>query len=361
MKTIRLSKTGKAKQYIISFAVIIATAVICSLLSAFIEYRVVALLLLVVVSLIAMFFDILPVLLSAFLSALVWNFFFIPPKFTFTIGSTEDALMFIMYFFIAMVNAVLTHKIRTMEKEASRRQEKENTLRLYNTLLNSLSHELRTPISTIIGAADNLQENSVKLSEKHKAELVSEISKASLRLNRQVENLLNMSRLESGVIKPKKDWSDVNELVYDAVHNLQENSKVAQQISINIDPEIPLFKIDKVMIGQIVNNLLYNAILYTPENSIIEITAACHIDVLQIIVEDNGKGFPPEEIEKVFEKFYRLTHSKVGGTGLGLSIVRGFAEAHDGSVRLENKKEGGAKFTIEIPAETSYIKNLKNE
>lgn len=163
---------------------ILIIAAISFALSNFIEYKVVAFLLFVTVSLIAMFFDIGPVLLAAFLSAMVWNYFFIPPRFTFAIQSAENVILFSMYFVIAMVNAVLTYKIREIEKKANKKIEKENTLKLYNNLLNSLSHELRTPISTIIGATDTLQEDKNKLSEENKIELVSEISKASLRLNR---------------------------------------------------------------------------------------------------------------------------------------------------------------------------------
>src|SRR5207249_1976604 len=140
--------------------------------------------------------------------------FFIPPRYTFQIGSTEDVLMLLMYFFIALINAVLTNKIRQIEKEAHQKEEKEHTIRLYNTLINSLSHELRTPIATILGASDSLLQNNSRLTEKNRKQLIKEIATASLRLNLQVENLLNMSRLESGFIKPKWDWCDINELVY---------------------------------------------------------------------------------------------------------------------------------------------------
>ena len=169
-----------------------------------------------------------------------------------------------------------------------------------------------------------------------------------------------MSRLESGFLEPKKDWVDINELIYDAVRRVEEK-KIKQEISININPDIPLFKLDKGMIEQVIYNLLNNAVTYTPEKSIIEIMAACHIDVLEIVIEDNGNGFPENEIKKVFDKFYRLKNSKAGGTGLGLSIVKGFVEAHNGLISLENVKTGGARFTIQIPAETSYLENLKNE
>lgn len=331
-------------------------AVCCYLLSGIIGYRVVAMILLVAVSLNAMFFDIRPVMLAAVLSALLWNFFFIPPKFTLAIKSAEDGLMFMMYFIVALVNAVLTTKIRKMEKIAQQKQERENTLKLYNTLLNSLSHELKTPISTIIGATDNLQSMADKLSEVNKFELISEISKASLQLDRQVGNLLNMSRLESGFIKPKNDWFDVNELIYDVLKDLKEQSQ-NKPIHVSIKENLPLFKLDYGLVWQVLHNLIHNAITYIPKYAVITVKANCKEDKLQLIVEDTGHGFPEEEKGRVFEKFYRLKNSQTGGTGLGLSIVRGFVEAMNGSITLENLPEGGAFFRIEIPCELSYIQH----
>ena len=307
-----------------------------------------------------MFFDILPVLVSAFISALIWDFFFIPPHFTLQVASTEDYILLLMYFLIAMVNAVLTYKIRQIEKIAMQREEKANTVKLYNTILNSLSHELRTPIAAIIGATDNLQNHNAKLTDRNRSELIREIAKASFRLNQQVENLLNMSRLESGFIQPKKDWCDIIEVIYDAVKRMEENG-VTQKINININPAIPLFKIDKGMLEQVIYNLVNNAALYSNANSAINIIAICHADILEIIIEDNGKGFPKAEISNVFDKFYRLKHTKTGGTGLGLSIVKGFTEAMGGSIILENIPTGGARFIINIAAETSYQKNIKND
>jgi two-component system sensor histidine kinase KdpD len=139
--------------------------------------------LLLVVSLNAILFDIFPVMLSALLSALIWNFFFIPPTMNFHIGTPEDGLMFLMYFVIASINAVLTYKIREVERKKRDDEEKAKALKLYNTLLNSLSHELRTPISTIIGAIDTVKDNQTKLSDSNRNELYSEIEIAGFRLN----------------------------------------------------------------------------------------------------------------------------------------------------------------------------------
>lgn len=350
-----INRISKGRQFVFSILLICTVSVFCYALSAYIGYKVVAFILLVSVSLLAMTLDILPVLTAAVLSALIWDFFFIPPHFTFHVGSQEDVILLLMYFVIALVNAVLTYKIRQIEKIARQKEEKANTVKLYNTLLNSLSHELRTPISTIIAATDNLQTSNSKLTADQKNELISEISKASFRLDQQVENLLNMSRLEAGFIQPKKDWCDISEIIYDAVKRVEEN-KISQQIHISINPSIPLFKLDKGMLEQIIYNLLNNAATYTKPDCCVEISALNYADVLQIIVEDNGPGFPKEEIKKVFDKFYRLKNSGAGGTGLGLSIVKGFVEAQGGSVTLENVDTGGARFTIDIKAETSYLK-----
>ena len=373
MATVIANNKNKSKQYFLSILTVILAATIGYLISDLIGYRVVALLLLVTVSILAIFFDIIPVLLAAILSALIWDFFFIPPRYTFSIGNTEDALMLLMYFIIALVNAVLTDRIKKIQKEVQKKEEKENTIKLYNTLLNSLSHELRTPISTIIGASDNLLSNADRLSKENHNELIHEISTASMRLNQQVENLLNMSRLESGVIRLNKDWCDIGELVYSTAGKMN-GSLNNHTLKISVADDLPLFRLDFGLIERVIYNILSNAVQYTPEGSTILIDAHSSDYIttdkigLEIIasklilaISDNGKGFPENEIEKVFDKFYRLENSKAGGTGLGLSIAKGFVEAHNGTIKVQNWKSGGAEFIIEIPTQTSYIKALKNE
>lgn len=320
-----------------------------------IGYRVVAFMLLVTVSILAMFLDIVPVLTAAILSALIWDLFFIPPRFTLTVGTAEDRLLLLMYFIIAMINAVLTNKIRQIEKESKAKDEKEKSVKFYTTLFNSLSHELRTPITTIIGSVDTLQTNSEKLSEKDKSDLLSEISVASFRLNQQVENLLNMSRLEAGVLSIKKDWCDINDLIYKTLQRLETNLQ-KYKLAVDIPENLPLFKLDFGLMEQVVYNLLLNVTQHTPEDTLITIQADCIKDRLVMTIADNGYGFPEQEIDKAFDKFYRIKGSLPGGTGLGLSIVKGLVEAHSGSIKLENLPVRGSKFTIEILTEKSYVK-----
>ncbi len=169
-----------------------------------------------------------------------------------------------------------------------------------------------------------------------------------------------MSRLETGFIKLKKDWVDLNELVYDVINRLHQDLEF-HHVIVDIEDNLPLFKLDFGLMEQVIKNLLMNALTYTPKGSTIKIIGSCVDDNCIIKIEDNGNGFPAQEIDKVFDKFYRLENTQPGGTGLGLSIVKGFIEAHDGKITLENKEPSGARFLIEIPTRTSYIKNLKNE
>lgn len=316
--------------------------------------------LLVTVSILAMFLDIVPVLTGAILSALIWDLFFIPPRFTLTIGTAEDRLLLLMYFVIAMINAVLTNKIRAMEKEVKEKKEKEKSVKFYTTLFNALSHELRTPITTIIGSVDNLQANSPRLSENDKLDLLSEISVASIRLNQQVENLLNMSRLEAGVLTIKRDWCDINDLIYKTLQRLEPNLQ-KYTVTVDVPENMPLFKLDFGLMEQVLYNLIINVTQHTPEDTLITIQANCVKNKLVMTVADNGLGFAEKERDKVFDKFYRIKGSLPGGTGLGLSIVKGFVEAHGGSIKLENLPTRGSKFLIEIRTEKSYVNRFKDE
>lgn len=323
-------------------------------------YKTVALILLMAISLLAMLFDIWAVMIAAIISALTWNFFFIPPLYTFHIDNTEDTLLFILYFVIALVNAVLSFQIRKEEKKSRDKEEKENTIKLYDTLLNSLSHELRTPIATIVSSVDALKEQNPLLSYYDQIEILNQMEVASLRLNQQVENLLNMSKLESGMLKPKNQWLDVNELIHAAIYKIHSTAP-NKQIVFNEDTSLPLCHLDPSLMDQVLYNILHNATLYTPIDSLIEISADIDQHKLTLNIADHGQGISSEYLPHIFEKFYRLPNSKPGGTGLGLSIVKGFVEAQNGTIAASNNKPHGLKITLSLPTQLSYINNLKNE
>jgi two-component system sensor histidine kinase KdpD len=145
------------------------------------------------------------------------------------------------------------------------------------------------------------------------------------------------------------------------IHRLKDTLQ-NKPVEINIKDNMPLFKLDQGLMEQVLHNLIYNAALYIPKYAVVSIKATVSKeDYLVIVIEDTGEGFPEDEIEHVFDKFYRLKNSKTGGTGLGLSIVKGFVEAMNGTISLENGDEYGAIFTITIPAEIAHVNDIKNE
>lgn len=367
----KLFKKSSVNSYLISFLFVGIVSLLCLVVRDKIDYRIIGYILLVVVSILAIFLEIKPVLLAAILSALALDYLFINPYYTLHIDNAEDAFLLIMFFIIALINAVLTNKFRIMQKAIHIKETRANTLKLYNTLLDSLSHELRTPIAAILGSIDTLQQKDVKLSSETQQKLHSEIEKASMKLNYQVENLLNMSRLESGYIQPKLDWCDVKEIIYNVCNRLSEETK-DHKINYLIDDNLPLFKLDYGLMEQIIYNLIYNCSQHTPKGAKIEISAKydvdvdfdSHIDLIKkciITISDNGYGFPSDEIDRAFDKFYRFKNSKTGGTGLGLSIVKGFVEAQNGTINLKNNEEGGATFELSFNVDCMAINSLENE
>ena len=229
--------------------------------------------------------------------------------------------------------------------------------KLYKTLFNSISHELRIPVATIMGATDTLL--SDRYPEQTRKRLYFEMSQASVRLNRLIENLLNMSRLESGHLSPRPDWCDVQDLINKVSGTLKQ--ELSQYIFIQEIPEdMPLVYIDFGLMEQVLHNLILNATQYAPEGTTISVSFLYDkAGKLIVKVIDRGKGFSPIELSLLFNKFYRGESSFSGGTGLGLSIVKGFVEAQGGTVSAGNKEDGGAVITIEIPVKISEMSENK--
>lgn len=358
MRILKAGNPGRLTHYFISSGLVLSTSLLCFFSTPFFGYRPVALILFMTVSILAILFDLLPVVIAAILSAIIWYFFFIPPILTFHFAYSEDLLIFLVYLAVALTNAMVVFKIRHERNNRISKEEEENTKRLYNTIFNSTSHELRAPISVIIGATDVLQKNKDCLSTETQKILITQIAEASILLNRHVENLLNMSRLESGLLKPKPDWCDTNELIYTVIQKLSETSPHNIQFLSNSD--LPLFKYDRALMEQVLLNLLQNAITISPEDGIITIEVLHQSDKCIIKVADSGTGIPESETNFVFDKFHGISHSKTKAPGLGLAIVKGFTEALHGKIKLENNMTGGSTFTIEIPAEVYYLNTLKN-
>jgi two-component system, OmpR family, sensor histidine kinase KdpD len=487
-------------QYALAAAAVAGVTMLCLPFSDFLGYQTVSLMLLLVVALLPLRLGAGPVLLAAALSALLWDYLFIPPRLTFVVDKPQDILMLVTYFAIATVAGILTVRIRARQRIVLQREERTSALyrltrdlsvavsqdgvartsieniastfqadvvmylseadgdifkaahpastlkvdekefsvaawvywnekkagrhtdtlpfaqatyfplsgpryplgvlgvslrrpewmpleqevllenfarqiasslereslneltkrsiaveeseRLYKTLFNTVSHEMRTPLSTILGAADGLLDDSTLITTDSRIGLSREIHAAALRLNRLVENLLDMTRLESGLIQPKLDWCDLYDLVRSTLRRLSQEIG-DHPVELYIPPDTPLVRLDFGLMEQALTNLVYNAILYTESGTPIAIRVSVQQGECTILVTDSGPGLPAGEESKVFEKFYRLPGSRAGGTGLGLSIVKGFVEAHRGTVVARNEPSGGVTFEIRIPVPES--------
>lgn len=238
------------------------------------------------------------------------------------------------------------HFYETRVRAAERLEESE---RLHQTLLSSISHEMRTPLTTVLGVATALEEKAAAENPDYVRTLAAELHRAGDRLNRVIENLLDMTRLNSGVLSLKLEWQDVRDLVGVTIQRLGPNL-LGRKIETLLPENLPLVKMDFRLMEHALANLLLNAAIYTPPAVKVRLIAEMSLKSLILIVEDEGPGLPAQDLERVFDKFYRVPGSPAGGTGLGLSIVRSIVEAHKGTVRAENRAGGGARFVIELPA-----------
>ncbi|MGH7995753.1 MAG: DUF4118 domain-containing protein [Opitutaceae bacterium] len=218
--------------------------------------------------------------------------------------------------------------------------------RLHRTLLDGVSHELKTPLAVLGSVAENLGSAEGSLRDT----LVRELRTATRRLNRLVDNLLDQSRLESGTLQPKVDWCDAADIVNAALDGVQD-SLSGHPLELDLPPGLPPFRADSALMEQIVANLLLNAAFHTPGGTPIFLTAGVEPGRKRVFftVADRGPGFPVEMRERLFQKFQRGDAARAGGLGLGLSIIRGFAGAQGGSVMVGENPGGGAVFTVYLP------------
>jgi len=228
------------------------------------------------------------------------------------------------------------------------------TEKLRAALLSSVSHDLRTPLASIIGSITSLLSYGKTYSESVRRDLMVTIQEEAERLNRFVGNLLDMTKLESGALELKRDWVVIGELIGAAIERIRRHNG-PRRIRIEVAPNLPMVRVDFVLMEQVLFNLLDNAIKYSPPDSTIRLTAARLGKEVVIEVIDEGPGIPPEDIERVFDKFHRVRRGdrQTVGTGLGLSICRGIAEAHGGSITARSPVEGGhgTAVAIHLPVE----------
>lgn len=216
-------------------------------------------------------------------------------------------------------------------------------------LLSSISHDLKTPLSSIKAAASSLLQADVQWDEEARHSFAEAIEHEADRLNRLVGNLLDMSRIEGGALKPEKEWYPVDELIHDVLGHMQP---VLQDRTLLTDlpANLPPVELDYLQMDQVLTNLIENAVRYTPPASPIEVRARLEGEQMVISVADRGPGVPPVDLERIFDKFYRvLGTQRTTGSGLGLAVCKGLVEAHGGRIWAENREGGGAVFRFILP------------
>jgi two-component system sensor histidine kinase KdpD len=235
--------------------------------------------------------------------------------------------------------------------EATEAELRVQTEQMRNSLLSSVSHDLRTPLAAIAGASSSLLESRGDERGETRKELLQTIAEESSRMTRLVDNLLDMTRLESGNLSLNRQWHVLEEIVGSALAHLRR--ELGQRtVSVDIPPDFPLLPLDGVLMEQVFVNLLENAARYTPPGSRIEITAGQENGSVEILVADNGPGLPPGSEARVFEKFYRaapMPPDSRRGVGLGLAICQAIIRAHGGDIRARNRSGSGAEFLLRLP------------
>jgi two-component system, OmpR family, sensor histidine kinase KdpD len=252
--------------------------------------------------------------------------------------------------------ALALHRL-IIDEQARSAHERAEDERVRNVMLSSVSHDLRTPLASITGAVTTLIDGGDRLDATTRLDLMQAIREDAEALERQVRNLLDVTRLESGTVQPRRDWHSIEEIVGCALARV-EAQLTHHPVSLDVPPDLPLVRLDGLLIEQLLVNLLENAARYSPHDSPVRIAVAVGTDRVELTVTDHGPGIPPGERELVFTKFHRGHGRQPGidrgphhGAGLGLPICRAIASLHGGSISIAEVPGGGACFRVRLPAE----------
>jgi two-component system sensor histidine kinase KdpD len=247
--------------------------------------------------------------------------------------------------------AALAIERLALARDVERERVAAETERLRSALLTSISHDLRTPLASILGCADSLKTGREALGEEDQQALIGTIRDEALRLNRLIANLLDMTRVEAGAVVPRTDLVDLGDVVGSALERAT-NVLAGHRVRIDLAGDLPMLRLDPVLFEQVLFNLFDNAAKYAPSGSAIMLRARRDGDVVRIQILDEGQGILQDDLERVFDKFYRAhaAERRPAGSGLGLPICRGFVTAMGGTIFAGNRQDRqGAVLTIEFP------------
>lgn len=328
---------GDRRRCALAYLVALAACILVSLLARLLDTRVALanldMLYLLTVFLLAWRLGHGPALLAAFVSVALFDFFFVPPHYTFRVADSQYLITFAVMLAVALVTGQLAararERLRFLEEAQEARMQAEAE-RLRNSILASLSHDLRTPLTALVGLADTLA--LARLPAPHD-ETARALRDQANDLAVLVDNLLDLARLSAGSLPLHKEWQLLEDVVGTAIH-LLEPALAGREVAVRLAPDLPLLEFDAVLLERVLGNLLDNAVRYTPPGSRIRIEARREGDRVEVMVQDGGPGFPDGRPRE----------------GLGLTICRAIVEAHDGILVLANAPEGGARagFSLRV-------------
>ena len=359
---------SKLLRFCLSIAAVLLTTVALATLAEHVNLITVALALLVIVLALATFFGRNPALLASFVAMLCFNYFFINPVHTWAISDPQNLVAWAAFTITALIAGELSAyarrraleaerlygELQTAFRSATQAEALRQSEKLKTALLDAVTHDLRTPLTSIKASVTTLLESegghrTIELDSEGRAEFLDIINEETDRLNSFIEGMVQLARVEAGSVNATGTLSDVEDIIAPALERA-EKLLVNHHLVLNLEKELPLVRVDARAIAEVLFIIIENAVKYSEPKTTITIEAASHGSLVFISVIDEGKGIPAHLRQEVFEKFVRLDGKHSGGLGLGLAIARGILEAQNGSIEITGgKNEKGTKVVLTLP------------
>lgn len=347
--------TRSARPYLLSVFAVAVAVTVAEIAERLVFLPHVPILLLSAVLMSAVWWGLGPSLLAAVMSVVISAYFFYPPLYSFNVSDPQGVLDLGVF----MVVAVVTSRLATQAKRSAIEIEAE---RFREALINAISHDLRTPLSAIIGSASALQDSGPHMDARARADLTATIREEADHLNAVIGDVLDLSRIRAGAIRPRLETVELADLVSAALRQTQR-SLVARQIAVDLPADLPMVAVDLSLMRRALVNLLENAAKYSSAGAEIRLSARAEGDQVRLDIIDKGIGIDPADLQRIFDRFYRGAKraSDVPGSGLGLAICRAFVEANAGRVEAMSQGRGtGATFRVTLPA-AKELMDLKSD
>jgi len=372
--------------YVVAIVVIVVATAVLKIFGGHINHTTVALSLLLIVLFVATAWGSKPAVLASLVGVVCFNFFFLPPVGTFAVADPENWIALFAFLITAITAGQLSSRAKRRAEEAnSARQEIERLYRelqdtfekssqakalkqserLKSALLDAVTHDLRTPLTSIKASVTTLLsdqhslkngEGAVRLGEDGRQEMLEVIDEEADRLDRFIEDLMSLARIEAGEIQLRREWSSLAEIITAAMKRAAPLTK-AHRIELWLSDDLPSVRVDERAVAEVIYVLVENAVKYSPPGGVIRVAAEKGTqNMVQLVVEDQGPGIPVELRERVFDKFFRAMrdgdHGRPSGTGMGLAIAHGIVEAHGGCIGIEEGPGGrGSRFVVALPTD----------